>query len=118
MTAPEIVVQAIPAARPISEPLSGNGEAEVLSSVTVNLGRIEGGVSPNLVPASAHVAADIRIPVGVSCTEVEASLREALPGIDGIRLTIARRFEPQFTDPDAELSGPRWKRRRMCCMKR
>jgi succinyl-diaminopimelate desuccinylase len=101
--APEIVAQAIAAAKSISEPLSGNGEADVLSSVTVNLGRIEGGVSPNLVPASARVAADIRIPVGVSCAEVEASLQEALSGIDGVRLTISRRVEPQFTAPDAEI---------------
>jgi acetylornithine deacetylase/succinyl-diaminopimelate desuccinylase-like protein len=100
---PAIVRQAIEAAKPISEPLSGAGEAEVLTSVTVNLGRIEGGVSPNLIPSAARVAADIRIPVGLRTAEVEAALRAALAGIAGIRLIIERRTEPAFTDPGAAI---------------
>ena len=39
-----------PQRRPISEPLSGAGESDTLSRVTVNIGTIAGGVSPNLVP--------------------------------------------------------------------
>ena len=54
VTAPPGVAEAIAAAKPISEPLGGAGEAAVLGSVTVNLGRIVGGSSPNLVPATAR----------------------------------------------------------------
>lgn len=47
-----MVTAAILAAEPISEPLSGIGESNVLRKVTVNIGVIEGGVSPNLVPTA------------------------------------------------------------------
>jgi len=100
---PESITRAIAASRAISEPLSGAGEATVLSRVTVNIGRIEGGVSPNLVPASARAAADIRLPVGVSLEAVEASLAAALGAIEGITWRILRRFAPNHTDPAHEL---------------
>src|SRR5579863_9359091 len=72
VAAPADVTSAIMAAKPISEELSGEGEAETLQRVTVNIGTMEGGISPNLVPARARAAADIRLPVGVSLEAVEA----------------------------------------------
>jgi len=96
---PAGVTAAIAAAKPISEPLAGAGEAEVLGSVTVNIGRIEGGSSPNLVPASARAGVDIRLPVGISCAEVEA----ALPHMPGLTVRVLRRFEPNHTDPASGL---------------
>ena len=101
--APPAVTAAIAAAQGISEPLSGAGEAAVLGSVTVNIGRVEGGTSPNLVPASARAAADIRLPVGVPCAVAEAALQAALGGMPGITWRVLRRFEPNHTDPGAEI---------------
>jgi acetylornithine deacetylase/succinyl-diaminopimelate desuccinylase-like protein len=101
--APPSVLRAIERSKPVSEALSGAGEAETLSRVTVNIGTIEGGVSPNLVPASAQAAADIRLPVGISIAAVERRLGELLTGIPGIEMTVLRRFEPNFTDPDHEI---------------
>jgi acetylornithine deacetylase/succinyl-diaminopimelate desuccinylase-like protein len=101
--APAGVTAAIAAAKPISEPLCGEGEAEVLGSVTVNIGRIEGGTSPNLVPASARAAADIRLSVGVPCAMAEAALKAALDPLPGITWRVLRRFEPNHTDPSHEL---------------
>jgi succinyl-diaminopimelate desuccinylase len=103
VAAPESVRQAIAAAKPVSEAISGAGESDVLSRVTVNIGRVEGGTSPNLVPAIARAAADIRLPVGVSTDEVEARLRTALSAIPGVEWKILRRFEPNFTEPDHEI---------------
>lgn len=103
VTMPDMIASTIAAAKPISEPLSGVGEAAVLSSITVNLGHIQGGVSPNLIPASAQVAADIRLPIGISAGMVEARLRESLSQIDGIRLVVNRSVDPSFTDPDSEI---------------
>jgi acetylornithine deacetylase/succinyl-diaminopimelate desuccinylase-like protein len=101
--APPAVTAAIAAARPVSEPLSGAGEARVLSSVTVNIGRIEGGTSTNLVPASARAGIDIRLPVGLSCAIAEAALATALDGREGVAWRILRRFEPNHTGPEHEL---------------
>lgn len=103
VAAPPAVTAAIAAAKGISEPLAGEGEARVLGSVTVNIGRIEGGTAPNLVPAAARAAFDIRLPVGVTCAEAEAALHRGLDGLPGIAWRVLRRFEPNHTDPAAEI---------------
>jgi succinyl-diaminopimelate desuccinylase len=100
--APSSVVRAIAESRAISEPLAGAGEADVLGRVTVNIGRIEGGTSTNLVPASARAGVDIRLPVGVPAGVAEQLLAQALD-LPGISYRILRRFEPNHTDPDNEL---------------
>jgi len=97
--APPAVTAAIAAARGISEALSGAGEAAVLGSVTVNIGRIEGGASPNLVPASARAACDIRLPVGVPSARLLGVLHQALDALPGITWRVLRCFEPNHTDP-------------------
>jgi succinyl-diaminopimelate desuccinylase len=101
--APASVTFAIAAAKPVSEPLSGAGEAETLQRVTVNIGTIEGGISPNLVPAQARAAADIRLPVGVSLEAVEAALHRELDACEGVTWRIIRAYPPSFTPPDHEI---------------
>jgi acetylornithine deacetylase/succinyl-diaminopimelate desuccinylase-like protein len=100
---PPGVADAIAAAKPISEPLGGAGEAEVLQSVTINLGRIEGGSSPNLVPAVAEAALDIRLPAGLSAATAEAALAAALADHTGVTVEVLRRVDPTVTDPGAEV---------------
>ena len=102
VAAPPAVLEAIERSRAISEPLAGAGEADVLRRVTVNIGRIEGGTSTNLVPASARAGADLRLPVGVSAAMAEQSLAAAL-GRPGIKYRVLRCFEPSHTDPDSEI---------------
>jgi len=99
---PDQVRNAIAAAKAISEPLCGAGEADVLSAVTVNLGIVSGGTSPNLVPSIAHAAVDIRLPVGVTAEAVLARLRQELD-LPGITWHASRCFEPNYTSPDDEL---------------
>jgi acetylornithine deacetylase/succinyl-diaminopimelate desuccinylase-like protein len=53
VVAPEAVRQAVRDSKSISEPLAGAGESDLLGKVTVNIGRIFGGTSPNLVPIAA-----------------------------------------------------------------
>jgi acetylornithine deacetylase/succinyl-diaminopimelate desuccinylase-like protein len=101
--APPSVRRAIATSKPVSEAISGAGEAETLGRVTVNIGTIQGGVSPNLVPASAQAAADIRLPVGIAIATVERRLAELLADIPGVEMSVLRRFEPNFTDPDHEI---------------
>jgi succinyl-diaminopimelate desuccinylase len=101
--APEAVTEAIDAARPLSESLCGAGECDVLSSVTVNVARLQGGTLPNLVPASASAAVDVRLPVGVTTQAAWAALHAALDGRDGITWRVSRAVEPNFTDPGSEI---------------
>jgi acetylornithine deacetylase/succinyl-diaminopimelate desuccinylase-like protein len=103
VAAPPIVTQAIAAAKPVSEALSGSGEAETLQRLTVNIGTIAGGVSPNLVPTRAQAAADIRLPVGITLETVEAALHRALDGLEGVAWRLIRKYPPSFTPPDHEI---------------
>ena len=101
--APPVVTEAIERAKPISEPLSGAGEAETLQRVTVNIGTIEGGTSPNLVPTHAIARADIRLPVGITTDILVARLDEWLTPLEGVSWRAIRRFEPSFTPPGHEI---------------
>jgi len=101
--APPVVTQAIANAKAISESLSGAGESETLQRVTVNIGTIEGGTSPNLVPTQALARADIRLPVGITTDVLVAKLDEWLGPLEGVTWRAIRRFEPSFTPPDHEI---------------
>src|SRR6202044_3442201 len=87
---PDAVRRVILAAKPVSEAVSGIGEAETLQSVTVNIGRIEGGIAVNVIPDAAKALVDIRIPPGLVVADIEravAGLLHGLPGITHRRLS-------------------------------
>jgi succinyl-diaminopimelate desuccinylase len=96
---PADVAAVIEAAKSISEPLAGDGEARVMQSVTINFGRISGGISANLVPNYAELNADIRLPMGSCVAEIEAEIERLLKPLDGITFSIIRRYEPTWTAP-------------------
>lgn len=93
------VTQTIEAAKPVSEPLGGLGEAEVLQKITVNFGCIKGGTTANLVPDRAEINTDIRLPMGVTVAQVEAEIARLLEPIRGVRFEVTRRYEPTWTSP-------------------
>lgn len=101
--APPVVTRAIAQAKAVSEPLSGEGESETLQRVTVNIGTIEGGTSPNLVPTHAIARADIRLPVGITTDVLVGKLDDWLKPLEGVTWRAIRRFEPSFTPPDHEI---------------
>ncbi len=103
VAAPAEVTRAIREAASISEPLSGAGEAETLQRLTVNIGTIAGGVSPNLVPSRANAAADIRLPLGITLDTVEEALHRELDHIEGVSWRIIRKYPPNVTLPDHEI---------------
>lgn len=101
--APTLVVKTIEAAGVKSERLSGTGETEVLKSVTVTFGTIQGGTLSNLVADNAQATVDIRLPVGVSVAIIEAHLQQLLAKHPGVSVEILRRNEPSWTGPDHEI---------------
>ena len=103
VAAPDAVTRAIADASAISEPISGAGEAETLARVTVNIGTIEGGMSPNLVPTHAIARIDIRLPVGITTAVLQEKLDVWLGPVEGVTWRMLRRFEPSFTDPGHEI---------------
>jgi len=100
---PRWVADAIAAARPVSEPLGGAGEADTLGRVTVNLGRIVSGTSPNLVPDTAEAGLDIRLPPGTTTGAVIAAARAAIEALPGVTMTVDVAWEPTVTPTDHPL---------------
>lgn len=100
---PHEIAKEIMAASTLSESVSGKGESEVLQRVTVNIGTIEGGVSPNLVPAVARAQGDIRLPIGISTNEVIAKLDAWLSPMAGVSWRVVQRYEPSYTSPSHEI---------------
>jgi succinyl-diaminopimelate desuccinylase len=72
-------------------------------AVTVNIGRIEGGVSPNLIATSALADVDIRVPVGGDCRWIIGRVREAIraSGVD-CEVDVLMASDPTLTDPASD----------------
>ncbi len=100
VVAPADVARVIDSAKSASEPLGGEGEADTLRKITVNLGRMAGGRSANLVAESAEFSADIRLPMGVCVAEDEAKIVDLLKPFHDVRFEVTRRYEPTWTSPD------------------
>lgn len=100
---PADVAAAIADARTVSEAYGGAGEAATLSAITVNLGRIVAGTSPNLVPDKAEAGLDIRLPPGTTTAEIIAAARAAVADRPGVEMTVDVAWEPTVTPPDHPL---------------
>lgn len=74
-----------------------------MRTVTVNVGRISGGVSANLVPSAAIAEIDIRIPVGANTKQVEIEMKKLLAP-HHMRYKIRRRYEPSWTSTDSGIA--------------
>ena len=97
---PEAVERTIAEAKAVSETESGEGEAETLRRITVNTGRIEGGIGVNAIPDRARALCDIRIPPGVTVDRVRAELASAIDPLPDVSRRILECTEPSWTDPE------------------
>lgn len=99
---PEEVREVLDAAA--ATPGADSSEARhAMRSVTVNIGRILGGVSANLVPSQARAETDIRLPVGTHTKQVEAEIEKLLAPHD-VRYIIRRRYEPSWTSTESDIA--------------
>lgn len=83
----------------------GEGHAAVIPEVTLNIGRMSGGLKMNVLPSECRVEADIRLPLGLTKDELrpyvarimqdfpEATWEEISPPEDA----------PSWSDPDGEM---------------
>lgn len=100
---PSVIAQTIDDAEPISESISGAGEAETLRRITVNIGRIEGGININTIPDQARANVDIRLPPGTTSQRIIDYLSSALEPMEGISWRVSSVCEPNWTDPEHPL---------------
>jgi succinyl-diaminopimelate desuccinylase len=85
------------------------GLAGVLRHVTVNVGVIRGGAKANIVPAECEAEVDMRVPIGVSPTQLKAALDERLRGIDPTATTEFSRHlstivGATYSPPDSKIA--------------
>lgn len=92
-------MNAIQKSQPVSEKYSGQGETEVLGSITVTFGTIRGGRLPNLVADHAEVTVDIRLPVGVTVDDILGRIEKIVEAHQDVTLTVSGCHEPTWTDP-------------------
>src|SRR5437870_2611222 len=60
------IARSLEAARESVDKAMGEGAADIVSKVTLNIGVIEGGLKVNMVPFACRFEADIRLPLGVT----------------------------------------------------
>ena len=100
---PAAVKSTIAQAKAVSEAESGEGEAETLRRITVNTGRIEGGIGVNTIPDRARALCDIRIPPGVTVDRVRAELAAAIDSLPDVSWRVLECTEPSWTEPEEEI---------------
>lgn len=69
-----------------------NALADPAAGTTVNVGRIEGGTTPNVVPAHAMARVDVRASTLGEARRVEEALRSLRPVTPGVGLIVSGRF--------------------------
>lgn len=62
------------------------------TGITVNVGLIEGGISPNTVAPTSRVVVDVRVPTAAAGTRVENAIRSLKPGSESVRLEVEGGF--------------------------
>jgi succinyl-diaminopimelate desuccinylase len=103
VNASEKVTKAIIDAGDVSEQFSGKGETEVLQSITVSYGVIEGGVLVNLIPAKASAKVDVRLPVGVTLAQVDQKIQEIVASTEGLSYHVFDSCEATWSDVEHEV---------------
>ena len=71
--------------------------------ITVNTGRIEGGIGVNTIPDRALALCDIRIPPGVTVDCVRAELAAVIDSRPDVSWRILECTEPSWTEPEEEI---------------
>lgn len=100
---PEDIRAAIVAAKPVSEEISGAGEAETLQNVTLSLGVIEGGSSVNIIPDHARALCDIRFPPGLTVEGMTKAVAGILAGHEGVGYEVLSSTDSYWSDPADEI---------------
>ena len=100
---PADVMAAMREAQPVSEPISGAGEFNTLSTLTVNIGTIAGGIAVNIIPDRATARLDFRFPPGLTLATVEAEIGRRMQAHRQVEWQVLSSHEPNVTVPGSEI---------------
>ncbi len=100
---PADVMAAMREAQPVSEPISGKGEFDTLSRLTVNIGTVSGGIAVNIIPDLAHARLDFRFPPGLTLAAVLAEIGARMQAHPNVAWKVLSSHEPNVTEPGHEI---------------
>jgi succinyl-diaminopimelate desuccinylase len=102
---PPDVREPIERARALLNGYLGPRATDLVMSVTVNLGRIEGGIRVNMAAASCRAEVDIRCPIGLSTQTIVDRVEEIVRRHPNASIEIMHRYEPNYSDPHHPMVG-------------
>lgn len=103
--APHNVASALTSARAAIDKAQGAGAADIVQKVTVNIGKIEGGLKVNMVPGHCRIEVDVRLPVGASEDRVMAEARRIVGRFPEARIEPINSQPPSWCDPHGDMVG-------------
>jgi len=83
----------------------GQGAADIVPKVTLNIGVIEGGLKVNMVPSACRFEADIRLPLGVTREQVMAVVHRVLADYPQATVEEMNFNPPSYCPPDGATVG-------------
>lgn len=78
--------------------------AERELELSVNVGTLTGGTFVGQIATHASAELDLRLPPGLGADEAEGLVRAQLAGIDQVEITRIKGWDPNWTDPAADIS--------------
>lgn len=100
---PDNIWRAVQKSAPAVDKAMGAGAAEIVPKVTLNVGRIEGGLKVNMVPSACKIEADFRLPVGAEKGLVLEAVRKVLESYPQVTMEEINDAPPSYCDPYGEM---------------
>lgn len=100
------LIEALDVLYALEDLVPGGGPAadDRLRRITINVGKISGGTSPNLVAHRAEAELDVRIPVGSSVEQIKEEIHDRLATAGVVcKVEVLRAFDPLETDPSSRI---------------
>jgi succinyl-diaminopimelate desuccinylase len=97
------VLSAVDAGRATMDRAMGPGAGAIVDKVTLNIGTIKGGAKVNMVPSSAALEVDIRLPLGVTKEEIMAAIGKIMAAFPEATVKEINCNLPSWVDPDCEI---------------
>ena len=102
---PENLRKAIDEGHEAAEKALGEGGAEVMSRLSVNIGTIEGGLKVNVIPRECSFEVDLRLPPGLSKDDIMPRVNEIVSKYPGASVEVTRYDGPLWSPPDSEMAS-------------
>jgi len=101
--APEQVETALRRNAELIDQALGEGAAETLRKVTVNIGVIDGGLKVNMVPGTCALEVDIRVPIGLDKESVMTEVQKIAARHPEVSCEEINYSPPSWCDPNGEM---------------